>query len=242
MLGSYNCLNLLRICEGYFLPLSYLHYDNLELHSNVMNKATAASVILQESRWGQNLVHNQQRPSPLCSDWLHLSPWYVGAGQSNHCNFSGKFSDLILLKAETTVCHLQREVGSNYKLTRLSIEVKISQSLVSVPGGQSYTSKRENKWRFLLNTTYVLRPNNCESDLPTARVLVAATWESLPENFSCKVTKGWFRTEGRRRLMLFSWGKLFSQKIIKSVEEAQHRREGWNSSAASSAFSISHNC
>lgn len=98
---------------------------------------------------------------------------------------------------------------------------------------------------FLLNTNYVLRPNNSDSDLPSASVLAAGAGSFLPENDSYKVIKWWWRTEDRGRLILFSEGELFSQNIVKSAEEEEHRSEGWNTSAACflfSAFCGSRNC
>lgn len=84
---------------------------------------------------------------------------------------------------------------------------------------------------FLLNTNYVLRPNNSDSDLPSASVLAAGAGNFLPESDSYKVIKWWWRTEDRGRLILFSEGELFSQHIVKSAEEEEHRSEGWNTSA-----------
>lgn len=84
---------------------------------------------------------------------------------------------------------------------------------------------------FLRNTNYVWRPNNSDSDLPSASVLAAGAGSFLPENDSYKVIKWWWRTEDRGRLILFSEGELFTQNIVKSAEEEEHRSEGWNTSA-----------
>lgn len=224
---------------------------SLQLHSDIRGQGVikSAIVILQESRWGQNLVHNQKG---ICC-WV-LQSWFqclirIFRSDGEKCLFSGKFADsescknCQLLGEEDSLNQLKLQVCKTFpwsinrqrpclwSWTKPSVSVV---SLLPLVGFKNRNWVEPLRIHLILSRTiFVLWPNNPDSDVHRADFLWLALWtEKMVKQSNEKMF------EDRGRLIIYSKEELIGQDIDKSVEE-ERTRKGWKTSVACYLHSVS---